>query len=190
MPVEVPCIITRTDPRPASRAGVHWSYLHHHVSNGHGIQFTQITRSCLQPLQWRYNGRDSFSNHQSHDCLLNRLSRRRSNKTSKLRVTGLCAGNSPGTGEFPAQMASNAQNVFIWWRHHERRMISITFILSVLMNDRKMKTHFHFFRYIHQVLIIIYLCQCIYRKSYYNTDNQDYTIINFPSSVVCGPAIG
>ena len=21
-------------------------------------------------------------------------------------------------GEFPAQMASNAENVFIWWRHH------------------------------------------------------------------------
>ena len=41
-----------------------------------------------------------------------------SKKTSKLRVTGLCAGNSPGTGEFPAQMASNAENVSIWWRHH------------------------------------------------------------------------
>ena len=27
-------------------------------------------------------------------------------------------GNSPGTGEFPAQMASNADNVSIWWRHH------------------------------------------------------------------------
>ena len=40
-------------------------------------------------------------------------------KTSKLRVTGLCAGNSPGTGEFPAQMASNAENVSIWWRHHD-----------------------------------------------------------------------
>ena len=26
---------------------------------------------------------------------------------------------SPGTGEFPAQMASNAENVSIWWRHHE-----------------------------------------------------------------------
>ena len=37
---------------------------------------------------------------------------------SKLRVTGLCVGNSPGTGEFPAQMASNAENVSIWWRHH------------------------------------------------------------------------
>ena len=39
--------------------------------------------------------------HQPHDCLLNRLFRRRSNKTSKLRVTGLCAENSPVTGEFP-----------------------------------------------------------------------------------------
>ena len=44
--------------------------------------------------------------------------RRRSKKTSKLRVTGLCVGNSPGTSEFPAQMASNAENVSIWWRHH------------------------------------------------------------------------
>ena len=39
----------------------------------------------------------------SHDCLLNRPFRRRSKKTSKLRVTGLCVGNSPVTGEFPAQ---------------------------------------------------------------------------------------
>ena len=50
--------------------------------------------------------------------LLNRLFRRRSKKTSKLRITGLCAGSSPGIGEFPAQMASNAENVSIWWRHH------------------------------------------------------------------------
>ena len=60
-------------------------------------------------LQWRHNGHDSVSNHQPLDCLLDRLFRRRSKKTSKLRVTGLCAGNSPGTGEFPAQMASNAE---------------------------------------------------------------------------------
>ena len=25
---------------------------------------------------------------------------------------------STGTDEFPAQMASNAENVSIWWRHH------------------------------------------------------------------------
>ena len=45
-------------------------------------------------------------------------SRRKSKKTSKLRVTGHCEGNMPVTGEFPAQRASNAENVFIWWRHH------------------------------------------------------------------------
>ena len=44
--------------------------------------------------------------------------RRRSKEISKLRVTGLCVENSPETGEFPAQMASNAENVSIWWRHH------------------------------------------------------------------------
>ena len=66
-----------------------------------------------------HNGRDGVSNHQTHDCLLNRLFGLRSKKTSKLRVTGLCAGNSPGTGEFTAQMASNAKNVSIWWRHHD-----------------------------------------------------------------------
>ena len=65
-------------------------------------------------LRWRHNGRDSVSNHQPHDYLLNRLFGRRSKKTSTLRVTGFCAG----TGEFPAQMASNAENVSIWWRRH------------------------------------------------------------------------
>ena len=70
-------------------------------------------------LRWCHNGRDGVSNHQPDDCLLNRLFRCRSKKTSKLRVTGPCAGNSPGTGEFPAQKASNAENVSIWWHHHE-----------------------------------------------------------------------
>ena len=78
-----------------------------------------IKKDRRKTLPWRHNGRDSVSNHQPHDCLLNRLFRRRPKKTSKLRFTGLCAGKSPVTGEFPAQMASNAENVSIWWRHHE-----------------------------------------------------------------------
>ena len=61
---------------------------------------------------------DGVSNHQPHDCLLNRLFGRRSKKASKLRITGLCVGTSPGTCEIPAQIASNAKNVSIWWRHH------------------------------------------------------------------------
>ena len=55
---------------------------------------------AVVPLQWNHNGHDGISNHQPHHCLLNRLFRRRSQKVSKLRVTGLCAGNSPVTGEF------------------------------------------------------------------------------------------
>ena len=82
------------------------------------VQCSCNSPSCIKPLRWCHNGRYSISNHQLHDCLLNRLFRCRSKKTSKLHVTGLCAGNSPGTGEFPAQMASNVENVSIWWRHH------------------------------------------------------------------------
>ena len=45
----------------------------------------------------------------------------RTNGQLRGSVTGLCAGNSPGTDDFPAQMASNAENVSIWWRHHATR---------------------------------------------------------------------
>ena len=87
------------------------------------VSFWQLhfEKSWIQKssLRWRHNDHAGVSNHQPHGCLLNRLFRRKSKKTSKLRVTGLCAGNSPGTGEFPAQMASYAENVSIWWRHHD-----------------------------------------------------------------------
>ena len=43
-------------------------------------------------LQWRHNESDGVSNHQSCDGLPNRLFRRRSKKTSKLRVTSICEG--------------------------------------------------------------------------------------------------
>ena len=52
-------------------------------------------------LHWRHNDHDGVSNHQPHGCLLNRLFRRRSKKTSKLRITGLCVGNSPGPVNSP-----------------------------------------------------------------------------------------
>ena len=75
-----------------------------------------ILRHCA--LQWRYIERDGVSNHQPRYYLLNCLFRCRSRKTSKLRVTGLCAWNSPLTGGYPAQKANNAENGSIWWRHH------------------------------------------------------------------------
>ena len=69
-------------------------------------------------LQWRDNKCDGASNHGRLQYLLNRGSRRRAKKTSKLRVTGLCEGNSPVTGEIPTQRASNAENGSTWRRHH------------------------------------------------------------------------
>ena len=88
------------------------------------IKFNTTIRLHVQhiSLQWRHNERDGVSNHHSHDSLLNRVFKRRSKKTSKLRVTGLCAGNLPVTGEFPAQRASNTENVSIWWRHQLGRI--------------------------------------------------------------------
>ena len=76
------------------------------------------TKPLSNPLQRRHNEHDSVSNHQCLYCLFSCLFRHRSKKISKLRVTGLCVGNSPGTGEFPTQKASNAENVSIWWSHH------------------------------------------------------------------------
>ena len=46
----------------------------------------------IHSLLWRHNGHDGVSNHQPHNCLLNRLFRRISKKTSKLRVTGFVWG--------------------------------------------------------------------------------------------------
>ena len=90
-------------------------YFWHHSVAQH--EATSILIRHHTSLQWRHNGCDGVSIH-LHDCLLNRLFRRRWKKTWKLRVTGLCAGNSPVTGEFPAKMASNAENVSIGWRLH------------------------------------------------------------------------
>ena len=87
----------------------HWQWGNHAFAKG---MIATGSRIIATALLWRHNGCGGVSNQQPHDCLLNHFCRRRSNETSKLRVTGLCAGNSPGTGEFPAQMASNVENVF------------------------------------------------------------------------------
>ena len=69
------------------------SYVVKVSSSGPQLHFMCVF--MLYPLRWRHNDHDSVSVHQPHGCLLNCLFRRRSKKTSKLRVTGLCVGNSP-----------------------------------------------------------------------------------------------
>ena len=75
-------------------------------------------------------------------------------KTSKLRFPGLCVGNAPGTGEFPAQMASNAENVFIWWRHHDYTFLHFApkYFMSVFLAGKQLP-----------------------RGSYVTKSSQDYT---------------
>ena len=104
-------------------------------------------------LHWRHNELDCISVHQPHDCLLTCLFRHRSNETSKLRVTGLCEGNSLGTGEFPAQKASNAENVSIWWRHHD---------IFVDTKERKKSCLTHWGRVMHK---------CVSKQTIIGSDN-------------------
>ena len=63
----------------------------------HIAHYNDVIVSAMASHQWRLDG------------LLNRMLRRSSKKTSKLRVTGLCDGNSPVTGEFPSQRVSNTE---------------------------------------------------------------------------------
>ena len=125
-----------------------------HPSLLHALRRQDMVSSSVLPAlcefsQWRHNERDGVSNHQPHDCLLNCLFRLRWKKTSKLRVTGLCAGNSPVTDEFPAQRASNAKNVSIWWRHHVTRTVKIkapracSTVISAKHEFIQLEIHFH-----------------------------------------------
>ena len=67
-------------------------------------------------LQWCHNEHDGVSSHQPR-LFTQPFIQMQIKKSSKLRVTCPCAGNSPVTGEFFAQRASNAENVSILWRH-------------------------------------------------------------------------
>ena len=102
------------------------------VRSQHNSQWRWTFR---KPLQLLHKEDDGVSNHQPCDCLLNRLLRRRWTKTWKICVTCLCEGNSPVTGEFPAQKAINADNVPISWRHHTWMLPVTTKLLEKLHWD-------------------------------------------------------
>ena len=98
-------------------------YIFHSISN---------FGNSLRTLQWRHNGRGGISNYQPHDSLLNRLFRRRSKKTPTLRVTGASV-----TGEFPAQRASNAKNVSIWWCYHDNHRYIVWYQPTELLTVKR-----------------------------------------------------
>ena len=111
----------------------------------------------MLPLQWCHNERDSVSNHQPHDCLLKTFIQAQiKDKTSKLRVTGLGAGNLPGTGEFPAQMKWPVT----------RKMFpfdDVIMTLQLLLPDHKIKSSTELYIYIY-MYIYVYIYD-IYKAS-------------------------
>ena len=101
-------------------------------------------------LRWRHNDHDSVSNHQPHGCLFNRLFRRRSKKTSKLRVTGLCLGNSPGSVNSPHK-GPVTRKMFpfddvimilfhIWMVAVIRRVVGIKFGYQIILFEENIKS--------------------------------------------------
>ena len=112
-------------------------------------------KTAVSPsLQRRHNEHDGVWNHRRLNCLLNRLFRCTSKKTSKLGITGLCEGNSPVTGEFPTQRASNAENVSIWWRHH------VLAQLGLILNHQFHDGHYHKLTQRHQRIVIYFFVTC------------------------------
>ena len=51
---------------------------------------------------------------------------------------GNWGGNSPVTGEFPAQRASYAENISTWWRHHEHIQHRTKWLpcANILLNEK------------------------------------------------------
>ena len=110
--------------RPPTIRSLHLcaGYWHHGIM-ATGIEGTRVSKSSggdrwLITLEWRHSGRDGVSNHQSHDCSLNRFFRRRSRKHQSSTSLAFVRGfhrwpvNSPRKGPVTRKMLP------LLWRHH------------------------------------------------------------------------
>ena len=92
---------------------IHLYFLFFHLENSHlWWRFA---------LQWGHNERDGVSNHQPHDCLLNRLFRHRSKKTSSFASLAFVRGihrwpvNSPHKGPIKRKMFPFDDIIMVSW---------------------------------------------------------------------------
>ena len=111
--------ITTTNKARRNRVNFHWICWHIllFLSLTHFGTFTPYGDI---PLKWRHDACVGVSTTSLTIVYSTADPRRRSKKTSKLRVSGLCVG------DFPAQRASDAENVYIWWRHHGSWLTSVS----------------------------------------------------------------
>ena len=73
----------------------------------------------MHTLKWGHNERDCVSNHQPHDCLLNCLFKARIKENIKAPRHWPLWGKFTGDRWIPPLRTSHAENVSIWWRHHD-----------------------------------------------------------------------
>ena len=75
--------------------------------------------------------RNCWTNHRSFDfCLTASVDSHQ--RHIKVCISGLYVGNSSVTGELPAQRASNAEKVSIWWRHHPLWDVRVFFPINLI----------------------------------------------------------
>ena len=112
---------------------------------------------------------------------LNRLFGRRLKKTSKLRVIGLCAGNSPVTFEFTAQRASNIGKYFNFddvITDHLQFNRFYAYICSQIWHSFGSRQSL----YIHRLLFVILVTTNGFNK-YDCSSTSEVTLINMSKSV-------
>ena len=130
------------------------------------VGYGQFHFIAAKSVRWRHDGRDIVSNHQPHDCLLGRVFRRRSKKTSKLRVTGLCAGNSPGPVNSPHKwpvtrkmLAFDDVIVTFLWVDNGSLLVSFNQVGDVV-NEHISSIENKLIKKILLKLQILYFCDC------------------------------
>ena len=135
-------------------------------------------------LQWRHIECDGVLIHRCLQWLLNCWFRRRPKKTSKVRVTGLCVGNSPVTAEFPTQKASNAENVSIWWCHLEfgwlTQYCGFYYLATALLNSFSSAFTGRHRVYICRWKKVISMCRCTKIGKILNFQNADAITHHLP----------
>ena len=91
-----------------------------HKTEREPCAYSMTCNGYLTVLSGLTSQRDGVSSHRRLDCLLNRLFRWRSKKTSKLGVTGLCEGwpvNSPRKHPVPRKMSPFDDIIMSQWMY-------------------------------------------------------------------------
>ena len=98
-----------------------WKWMKFRCKNCLNISITirwlhnSVRPSAAYTLQWLHNGRNSPPLFTQPEPFIQTQIKE---NIKAPRHWPMC-GNSLVTSEFPAQMASYAENVSIWWRHHD-----------------------------------------------------------------------